>query len=51
MTGIVMRIIDFIGAGDEIRTHDPNLGKVSDVPLPLYPTSRYDTKKCDKSDS
>ena len=26
------QIIDFIGAGDEIRTHDPNLGKVV-----LYP--------------
>ena len=24
--------LDFIGAGDEIRTHDPNLGKVV-----LYP--------------
>ena len=27
-----LQVLDFIGAGDEIRTHDPNLGKVV-----LYP--------------
>jgi hypothetical protein len=28
------------GAGDEIRTHDPNLGKVAHIPSLWYPAMR-----------
>ena len=37
------------GAGEGIRTLDPNLGKVPERSTPWYPAVRYDTKLYDKS--
>ena len=36
-------VCEKIGAGDEIRTHDPNLGKVPHASSPCYPALRYST--------
>jgi hypothetical protein len=37
------------GAGEGIRTLDPNLGKVPERSTPWYPAVRYDTKLYDES--
>ena len=36
-----------LGAGEGIRTLDPNLGKVPERSTPWYPAVRYDTKLYD----
>ena len=39
-------MFDFFGAGEGIRTLDPNLGKVPERVSPGYPILRYDTIIC-----